>query len=73
VFDYSAEQFLQNNNNGVIADKLLQLNGIQPELNIIHIFEMKYKQNKTVTEIAENLNMDKDVVITALNKIVELV
>jgi len=56
-----------------LETKLMQLNSQKPELNIIDIFDLKYKQNLPITEIAEKLQMNKQDVITAIDEIVELI
>ena len=73
MFDYVPEY---NNSSIDIQDielRLAELNNQKPELNIFTIFDLKYKQNLSIPEIAEKLQMEKQDVITALDEIVELI
>ena len=56
-----------------IENKLANLNYQKPELNILKIFDLKYKQNLSIAEIAEKLQIDKQEVILALDEIIELI
>ena len=73
VFDFTPADNVPDIDVNAITDKLLQLNQAYPNLNVLSVFEMKYKQNITISEIAEKLSMDKNQVIIVLNKIIELV
>lgn len=52
---------------------LVDLNKKRPELNIVKIFELKYKENSSVSQIALSLEMSEENVLEALNEIVALV
>jgi hypothetical protein len=56
-----------------IERKLADLNKKNPELNILKIFELRYKQNLPIENIAEELQLEKQAVVTALDEIVELI
>ena len=77
--DYSAfnytpiEEKASNIDTNTISNKLINLSNNKPELNILKIFDLKYKQNQTIEYIAKELNVDKNIVITALDEIVDLI
>ena len=73
AFNYSPEEIKQNVNSELLTDKLIQLSNEKPDLNVLTIFELKYKQNKTIENIAIELGINSDDVVEALNNIVELV
>ena len=73
VFDFAPESFQPGLNLDLLSDKLLELNQKRPELSILTIFDMKYKQDMTIDAIAAALNINTNQVIMALNKIIELV
>ena len=56
-----------------IQASLVELNKKHPELNIVKIFELKYKENSSVSQIALSLEMSEEDVLEALNEIVALV
>lgn len=78
--DYSAFDYtpLENSDTDTSADndiitKLETLNENKPELHILKIFDLRYKQNSSIAKIAEDLNIEKETVIAALDEIVELI
>jgi hypothetical protein len=76
--DYSLFNFVPKENNEQlneenIQNKLRDLNNIKPELNILRIFDLKYKQNLPISKIAEELNTDTQTIVSALDEIVELI
>ena len=73
MFDYVPDVHDENVNIQDIETKLSNLNFQKPELNILAIFDLKYKQNLPIPEIAEELQMEKQDVIKALDEIVELI
>lgn len=56
-----------------IKSSLEQLNSKHPELNILKIYELKYKNNDSVAEIATQLNMEEEQVLEALNEMIAVV
>ena len=76
--DYSAFDYTPNRNSisekiDVVTEKLAQLNNENPELEILKIFDLKYKQKLSINEIASELNVKEQDVIDILNKLIELV
>ena len=61
------------NERDAIIDEIKTLDSKNPEQKIYEIFNLKYKENKSVNEIAELLNIDDNVVLSALNEIIYLV
>ena len=76
--DYSAFNFNPENkeiitDNNYVAEKLLQTDQEEPGLNMLKIFDLKYKQNLTIEEISELLNVEKQDIVAALDKMVDLI
>jgi len=76
--DYSAfnfnSQYKENSSeNNNIAAKLIDINKQNPDLNILKIFDLKYKQKLTIEEIMAKMNLEKQEVVDALDKMVELI
>ncbi len=73
AFDYSPQEKETKYDSGEIVSKLLDVEQQEPDLNILKIFDLKYKQNLTIEEIMAELNLDKQEVIAALDKMVDLI
>ena len=73
VFDYVPSEATENVDTNSINNKLDNLNEQRPDLNIKSIFELKYKENLTVEEIAYKLNLEKQDVVKALDEIIDVV
>ena len=73
LFDYVPEVHNDDADIQTLEDKLIELNEQKPGLNILKIFDLKYKQNLPITEIADKLNIEKQDVISALDEIVDLI
>ncbi len=75
--DYSLFAYTPTNEeyteNTSVGEKVLQLNKDKPELHIKEIFNLRFKNNKTISEIEEALGIETDSVINALNELVKLV
>ena len=73
AFEYNPDEKGNYYENDDIATKLLDIDKQEPDLNILKIFDLKYKQNLTIEEIMAELNLEKQEVIAALDKMVELI
>ncbi len=76
--DYSVFDFTpQENNEEVDVDEikagLEELDLKHPELNILKIYDLKYKNKNSVSEIASQLGMDEAQVVEALNEMIAVV
>ena len=78
--DYSVFKYTPNENkeeesyNAVkIVSELAKLNAMKPEYKILQVYDLRFKQKKSVPEIAQELEMSVETVVNALNEIVELV
>ena len=76
--DYSKFSFTPSNNNEDIdveelAKDLKELNTKRPELNILQVYDLKYKENSSVQDIATQLDMSEDSVLEALSEMVAIV
>ena len=58
---------------GYLVKELLELNEKNPELNILKVYDLRYKQNFDISSISEELSMSHENVIKALNEIVDLI
>ena len=56
-----------------IFSKIEELNSLHPELNIKKIYDLKYKSNMSLAQVASELNITKDQVIEALDEIIDAV
>ena len=56
-----------------IVEDINDLDEKNPDEHIIEIYNMKFKDKKSVTDIANKLNLNEDVVIDVLNKLVSLI
>ena len=59
-----------NNNSDEINEYLLDLDTKRPELHALQVCELKYKENKSIEEIAEILGLDTEAVIESLSEII---
>ena len=73
VFNYTPREADSYLDEKIIADKLVDLNKNKPELNILKVYDLKYKKNLTIDSIAEQLNIDTQTVVTALDEMIKLV
>ena len=73
IFSYDPNEIKNIFDTQQISENLINLDARMPELNVLAIFELRYKQNNSLEQISEKLNMSKEDIISALNEIVELV
>ncbi len=76
--DYSVFCFNpQNEESGIdtetITKDLTELSDKYPDLSILDIYNLKYKENLSVSEVAKNLNISENKVIEALNEIIAVI
>ena len=57
----------------LIVKDLETLNDKNPDLNILKVYNLKYKENQSVLKIASELEMSENKVIEALNEIIAVV
>ena len=55
-----------------ICAELIELDNKHPEKQILKICELKYYQKKSITEIADILNISTDTVLETLNEIIDV-
>lgn len=73
IFSYNPNEIKNIVDTKQISENLINLDTRRPDLNVLAIFELRYKQNNSLEQISEKLNMSKENIISALNEIVELV
>ena len=69
-FNFEPEIDDTSYNSEDINDSLQELDTKHPEWNVLKICELKYKENKSVEEIAESLGMGVDEVLDTLSEII---
>ena len=57
----------------LIVKDIQDLANKRPELKIIDVYNMKYKDNKSISDISTELGMDENSVIDALNEIIAVI
>jgi len=73
AFDYTPESKPNETDLSGVVSKLIELNEKEPNLNILKVFDLKYKKNLTIEEIAEELQKEKQDIIAALDEMVKLI
>lgn len=73
VFDYTPENDMDMLDVKEVTNEIEELNIKRPELNIIKVFNLKYKEKHSVAEISNELDMNKDSVLEALSEIIAAV
>lgn len=79
-FDFTPENNEPDNNiddNNIdielVAKDLQELANKNPDLNILEIYNMKYKENAQISQIAAKLDLSENKVIDALNEIIAVI
>ena len=73
VFSYSTDKYKDDIDAEEIVNEIRDLASKHPELNIIDVYNLKFKDKLTVPQVASELNMSEDNVIEALNELVAIV
>ncbi len=73
AFNYIPEENKYISNINEISNKIIELDSNKPNLHILKIFDLKYKQNLTIEQIAEKLSVNKQEVVLALDALVDLI
>ena len=73
VFSYSTDKYKDDIDAEEIVNEIRDLASKHPELNIIDVYNLKFKDKLTVPQVASALNMSEDNVIEALNELVAIV
>ena len=71
--EYKTNGFLQTNDIAKKVNEIKDLASKHPELNIINVYNLKFKDKLTIPQVASELNMSEDNVIEALNELVAIV
>jgi hypothetical protein len=73
VFAYETKEKFDNDiEQSCLSEKILDLHKEHAELNILNIFELKYKKNMSLDDISKELGMEKADVLSALNLLVDV-
>ena len=73
VFSYSTDKYKDNIDAEEIVSEIKDLASKHPELNIINVYNLKFKDKLTIPQVASELDMSEDNVIEALNELVAIV
>ena len=73
VFSYSTDKYKDDIDAKEIVNEIKDLASKHPELNIINVYNLKFKDKLTIPQVASELNMSEDNVIEALNELVAIV
>lgn len=73
VFSYSTDKYKDDIDAEEIVNEIKDLASKHPELNIINVYNLKFKDKLTIPQVASELNMSEDNVIEALNELVAIV
>ena len=73
VFDFTPQENYEDVDVDEIKAGLEELDLKHPELNILKVYDLKYKNKNSVSEIATQLSMNEEQVVEALNEIIAVV
>ena len=73
VFSYSTDKYKDDIDAEEIINEIKDLASKHPELNIINVYNLKFKEKLTIPQVASELDMSEDNVIEALNELVAIV
>ena len=73
VFSYSTDKYKDDIDAEEIVNEIKDLASKHPELNIINVYNLKFKEKLTIPQVASELDMSEDNVIEALNELVAIV
>ena len=73
VFSYSTDKYKDDIDAEEIVSEIKDLASKHPELNIIDVYNLKFKDKLTIPQVASELDMSEDNVIEALNELVAIV
>lgn len=73
VFDFTPQENYEDVDVDEIKAGLEELDLKHPELNILKVYDLKYKNKNSVSEIASQLGMDEVQVVEALNEMIAVV
>ena len=73
VFDFTPQENYEDVDVDEIKAGLEELDLKHPELNILKVYDLKYKNKNSVSEIASQLGMDEAQVVEALNEMIAVV
>ena len=73
VFSYSTDKYKDDIDAEEIVNEIKDLASKHPELNIINVYNLKFKDKLTIPQVASELDMSEDNVIEALNELVAIV
>ena len=72
-FSYTPNDISDDIDTDRLVKELEELNTKRPELNIFKVYNLKYKDNCSVSQIASQLNMNEDDIVEALSEMVAII
>lgn len=73
VFSYKSDKETEMIDAEDIKKDIIEIDTKFPELKIIDVYNLKYKENYSIEEIASKLSMDENNVIDSLNEIISVI
>ncbi len=73
VFSYKSDKEAEIIDAEDIKKDIIEINDKFPQLKIIDVYNLKYKENYSINEIASKLSMDENKVIDSLNEILSVI
>ena len=73
VFSYKSDKEAEIIDAEDIKKDIIEINDKFPQLKIIDVYNLKYKENYSINEIASKLSMDENKVIDSLNEIISVI
>lgn len=72
VFSFSTDKYKDDIDAEEIVNEIKDVAAKRPELNIINVYNLKFKDKLTIPQVASKLDMSEDNVIEALNELISI-
>mgnify|MGYP004482901739 CR=1 FL=1 len=72
IFSFSTDKYKDDIDAEEIVNEIKDVASKRPELNIIDVYNLKFKDKLTIPQVASKLDMSEDNVIEALNELISI-
>lgn len=72
IFSFSTDKYKDDIDAEEIVNEIKDVAAKRPELNIINVYNLKFKDKLTIPQVASKLDMSEDNVIEALNELISI-
>ena len=72
IFSFSTDKYKDDIDAEEIVNEIKDVAAKRPELNIIDVYNLKFKDKLTIPQVASKLDMSEDNVIEALNELISI-